>query len=61
MEVALAIGIVAVAVVLGIVLLLSFTLVGAFLPELLMVLVGIVAVVAVVAITLMVLAFKNRE
>jgi hypothetical protein len=61
MDASLAVGLAAVATVLGIVLLLAFSFVGAFLPELLMVLVGIVAVVAVVAIALMVLAYKSRD
>jgi low temperature requirement protein LtrA len=61
MDPSLAVGLIAVTVVLGIVLLLAFSLVGAFLPELMMVLVAIVAIVAVVAISLMALTFKNRD
>jgi len=54
-----AVGIIAVVVLLGIVLLYAFSLVGAFLPELMIALVAIVAVVAVVAIVLMALAYKT--
>jgi hypothetical protein len=53
MEAEGAVGIIAVAVVLGIVLLLAFKLVEALTPELMLALVCIVAIVAVVAISLM--------
>ena len=61
MDASLAVGLAAVATVLGIVLLLAFCLVGAFLPELMLALVGIIALVAVVAICLMAFSMENRE
>jgi hypothetical protein len=56
-----AIGIMAVVVVLAIVFLCAFSLVGAFLPELMMTLVAIVAVVGIVAIVLLALSFRNTD
>jgi hypothetical protein len=61
MEANLGIGIVAVAVVIGIVLLCAFSFVDAFTPELNTALVCVVAIVAIFAIVLMAFAFKNRE
>ena len=56
-----AIGIVAVVVVLGIVLLYAFSLVNAFTPELITALVCTVAIIAIVGIVLLALSLKNRE
>ena len=56
-----AIGIIAVVVVLGIILLYAFSLVDAFTPELIMFLVCIVALAAIFGIVMLALAIKNRE
>ena len=56
-----AIGILAVVVVLGIVLLCAYVLVNSFTPELIMALACIVAVVTIVAIGLLAIAINSRD